>query len=158
VPTDRLLTEIKQITDAVAGLEPGDHVVYVSSIDETPLDTSLRVSSDEIERLLTEEVLVSESEHLLLVKRPDYLGNSRWEFRLGDRSIEAKLLDNAWLEDFRAGRIPLHPGDALRALVRTEVYRGFEGQIVATRHQVLKVIDVVHGEGETQISFLDDES
>jgi hypothetical protein len=33
-----------------------------------------------------------ESEHRLLVKKPDYLGNSRWEFRLDDRAIEAKVM------------------------------------------------------------------
>jgi hypothetical protein len=66
-------------------------------------------------------------------------------------------VDNLWLEDFRAGRVALHPVDALRALVRTEVYRGFEGQIVGTRYSVLKVAEVVHGEGVTQISFLDEE-
>jgi hypothetical protein len=79
VPSDRLLTESKQITDAVADLEPGDQVVYVSWIEETPIDSSLRVSSGDIERLLTQEIVISESEHRLLVKKPDYLGNSRWE-------------------------------------------------------------------------------
>jgi hypothetical protein len=155
VPSDRLLLEVQEITNALNELEPGETVIYVSPLDTTPLATDLRLSSDEIEDLLTQEVVPSENELHLLVKKPDYLGNSRWEFRLEDRSIEAKILDKPWLEQFRAGHVRLRPGDALRAKVRSEVHRGFEGQTVATRYYVLEVLGVVHGDDSGQMTFLD---
>jgi hypothetical protein len=79
----------------------------------------------------------------LLVKKPDYLGQSRWEFRQDDHPLEAKIVDLEWLERFQDGRVVLKPGDALKAIVKTEVARGFEGNVVDARHEVTKVLAVV---------------
>jgi len=84
------------------------------------------------------------------VKKPDYLGNSMWEFRLDDHPIEAKILDEAWLERFRRGHVPLRPGDALDADVRSELFRGFEGNVVVTRYFVQRVHGIVRGSNVVQ--------
>lgn len=74
-----------------------------------------------------------------------------WEFQLGGRVIEAKMQDEDWLERFRRQEFTLHPGDALRAIVRTEVARGFQGEAVATHYYVLHVLGVIEGtRGEQQ--------
>jgi len=78
------------------------------------------------------------------VKKPDYLGNSKWEFRHTDAgTIEAKMLDADWLERFRAGEVLLYPGDALRVTLRTELPRGFDGVELKPQYSVLRVHDVL---------------
>jgi hypothetical protein len=67
---------------------------------------------------------------ILVVKRPDFLGDARWEFRHGRLPIEAKILDGGWLADFRNGVAVLKPGDALRAMVRSRVRYGYDGELV----------------------------
>jgi hypothetical protein len=89
-------------------LQHGDSAGFVSRYEQTRIETRLRVSPAE----------------------PDYFGNSMWEFRLGERIIEAKMLVEEWLQRFRRQEIPLQPGDALRAIVRIETARGFEGHDV----------------------------
>jgi len=159
ITPERLLNDIKLLTEATQDLRPTDSVRYVSEQEETVLPTDLRLSSDDVEKLLTDEVLQSQSRTVLLIKKPDYLGNSRWEFRLDNRSIEARILDEPWLRRFREGHIPLRPGDALDVDLRSELLRGFEGNVVGTRYFVEYVHDVIHGSVDVQghLAFEDNE-
>jgi hypothetical protein len=90
----------------------------------------------------------------LLVKKPDYLGHSKWEFKNGDRSLEARIADLDWLARFQSGQIELKPGDALNAAVKSETAIGFEGNIVETRHEVVKVLSVVPNTSGDQDALL----
>jgi hypothetical protein len=90
----------------------------------------------------------------LLIKKPDYLGNSMWEFQLGGRAEEAKMGDKDWLDRFRANQFTLRPGDALRAVVRTDVAKGSEGQEVGVHYSVLHVLGIVHVPPEDQPNLL----
>ena len=154
IPPARLLEGIKRIVDATEELRDTDTVRYVSPQEaETALPRELRLTSEDVEQLLTQEVIRTESRLQLLIKKPDYLGNSRWEFRFDDRVIEGKVLDEPWLRSFRAGHVPLRPGDALDADVRAELYRGFEGQPVTTHYFIEHVHGVVHGQEVTQIDL-----
>jgi hypothetical protein len=93
---------------------------------------------------LVKESLESEAPMILIVKRPDFLGDSRWEFRHGKQPFEAKLMDAAWLADFRNGVVVLRPGDGLRAKVRSVVRYGHDGELIDSKHEVLEVFDVIH--------------
>lgn len=143
IAVEDLLWDIEAMSRAVAELRADDSAEYITSEGETRIETRLRITSDEIESLLTQDVITSDSEQTLLVKKPDYLGHSMWELRLGERAIEAKMLDEEWLDRFRRQEIPLRPGDALRVLMRMETVRGFEGSEVAVHYYVRRVLGVV---------------
>jgi hypothetical protein len=146
VPLETLLWDIEGLSRAVIQLRPGDSAKFISARDETRIETRLVVTPLDIESLLTESVVRADSTVNLLVKKPDYLGRSMWEFRVGDRIIEATMDDEQWLEKFRAGEIPLQPGDALKTHLLTKTARGFEGHDVSTHYSVLRVLAVVHGD------------
>ena len=80
---------------------------------------------------------------ILKVKKPDFLGESMWEFKHENRIIEAKVLDEVWLEKFRHRSIVLKPGDAIKALVESEVNYSFEGDVVFTSHKIIKVEELI---------------
>jgi len=150
VPPARLLEDIKAISEAMSELKEDDSAVYISAEEETAIERDFQLTTEVIEAILTEDIVASETEERLLVKKPDYLGTSRWEFRLDDHPLEAKILDEPWLERFHRGEVVLKPGDSLRALLRAEVLRGFEGNTVARRHFVLEVLGVDHGPSDDQ--------
>jgi hypothetical protein len=155
IPAERIYRDTQRITAAVEVLSARDRVTYVSVEQTTSIDTSLQLSDEDIELALTDEVVTSETELILLVKKPDYLGNSRWEFRNGDKALDARMGDRAWLDRFQAGAITLHPGDSLRAKVRSELLRGFEGNVVGVRHEVLEVLQVVRQDEATQVELIE---
>ena len=54
------------------------------------------------------------------VKKPDYLGNSKWSFVL-DKGFEAKIEDTSWLERFQRNEISIPAGSFLEVILRTEI-------------------------------------
>jgi hypothetical protein len=143
VPVERLLLDIQMISIAVTELRPEDSATLVSSVGATPIEKRIRVSDEDIVQLLTQDTTSTEAPMTLLVKKPDYLGHSKWEFKHGDRALEARILDIDWLATFQSGQIELKPGDALQAIVKSVTATGFDGEIVDTQHEVLKVLGVV---------------
>lgn len=143
------MVDMQLISIAVAELQSHDSATLASAIDVTPIEKRIRITDEDIAQLLTQDTTSSKAPMTLLVKKPDYLGNSKWDFKNGDRSLEARVVDLEWLARFQAGHIDLKPGDALKAIVKSEIATGFDGNIVETRHEVLKVLAVVpSGTGE----------
>lgn len=80
---------------------------------------------------------------VLPVKKPDYLGDSRWQLRYGKRNIEARILDEDWLRRFQRREIDVRPGDALHCLVETEVRYGHDNELLTESFTVARVIAVL---------------
>lgn len=154
IPEGKLLDDLRRVGNGLAQLHAGDGVVYISPEGKLTVNREFRVTSDQIEELLTKEIISGESELLLMVKKPDYLGESKWEFRYQERAIEAKILDEEWLRQFQSRGIDVRPGDCLRARVRADVRRGFDGAEVSKSYFVLEVIEVVPAERQSQIPLL----
>lgn len=150
IPIERLLDDLRKLSDGVAPLLPSDSAEFEFDGISTTIETRFRISQDEIELLLTQQTVESTAEMVLLVKKPDYLGRSRWEFKLGDQTVEAKMRDEAWLDGFRTGHTILKPGYSLRAIVKSEMAIGFEAAVVATRYEVLRVLGVIATDSPAQ--------
>ena len=118
-----------------------------------PVNVEFRVSEDAVTQLLTRDELTNEVQLILKIKKPDYLGDSRWEFRHQHQTIEARILDEEWLAEFRRGNIPLRPRDALRAIVRTQLHYGFDGEVIHSRYEVVRVLDVIHEQRGAQTAL-----
>jgi hypothetical protein len=80
---------------------------------------------------------------ILAVKKPDYLGTSKWELRHGKRTISAKIEDANWLGRFQGRQVDVRPGDALQCTVKIEMLYGFDNELISERYTVLKVIEVL---------------
>ena len=83
---------------------------------------------------------------ILFVKKPDYLGTSRWEFRYQQKSLLVKIEDEGWLDGFQARRNVLCPGDALQCRVRIETLYDFDNRHIATRHFIEKVEKILENQ------------
>jgi hypothetical protein len=137
------LIDIQLVSIAVSKLQTQDSATLVSSVDATEIEKRIRVTDEDIVQLLTQETTSTEAPMTLLVKKPDYLGNSKWEFKHGEHALDGRILDLEWLARFQSGQIELKPGDALQAVVKSATATGFDGTIVETRHEVLRVLGVV---------------
>jgi hypothetical protein len=136
------------IDDAKSILLPSDKMAFLTR-DESPLDFDLTVkwSTLELSDLAVKETTKFEKMPLtLVVKRPDYLGKSRWDFRHGRKPIPAKIEDEAWLIDFQTRKIDVRPGDALRCLVTIENKYGFDNELIAEDYVVTKVEAVLENQ------------
>lgn len=131
----------REIDQAKSRLIDGDGLTY-SIGGEPPLrfDLDVRWEDEELEKFTIKETTTfSDMRMNLIVRRPDYLGASRWEFRHGRRSLSAKIADEDWLRRFHARRVDVRPGDALRCLVTTEHSYGHDGELIEEKITVTKV-------------------
>ncbi len=156
--TAELADAAKQIDEAKQELSEGDRISYLSD-ENDPVDFDLSVSwsGEELSDLLVRETTKFENMPMnLIVKRPDYLGVSKWDFRHGRRSISARIEDTSWLTDFQERKVDVRPGDALKCLVTIEYSYGFDNELVSENHTVTTVEAVLENQIR-QANLLDDE-
>jgi hypothetical protein len=145
------------LADATRGVEQaksylidGDKISYVVP-DEPPADFELAVqwTDQQLHDMLVKETVKGENQPMtLIVKKPDYLGKSKWDFRHGGRQISANISDSEWLAAFQSRKIDVRPGDALRCLVNIEHHYGYDNELITETYIVTKVVEVL----ENQIS------
>lgn len=143
VPREKLVQSLDKINSALTPLNDDDRATFVSQEGEVEFNLSLTITPETIEELVTAETLESVATMILKVKKPDFLGQSQWEFRHDNKTIPASILDVDWLTKYQDGRIPIQPGDAIRADVLTQVQYGFDREVVATHYSVISVKEVI---------------
>lgn len=153
--TESLLIDINSIRNALQNLEADDYARYESEEGVSKFNKQMEISAEIIREVMTREKLISESEKILKVKKPDYLGFSMWSFKYQGRSIEVKILDDEWLKAFHLKEVSVLPGDSIRALVKEEVLYGYNNEVIHTNYEALKVVDILPAPTQTQRKLLE---
>jgi hypothetical protein len=149
-----LVRSIIDITGSLGQLQENDHVVFETQHGErVEFNLTIRVVPETLKALLVEESLSHTEEMILKVKKPDFLGDSRWEF-VHEHIVEARMMDYEWLERFRNGEITLLPGSALRASVQVDVSYSVEREVVSRTFTILKVHEVIPPPAQEQGGLL----
>ncbi len=147
----QILESIKDISASLSHLTEGDNARYIVPDEpEAEFNLTFNLAPESIEDLIAKETLSSESEMLLKVKKPDYLGESMWDFRHGTAIISASILDKEWLERFQSRNVDVRPQDFIRARVGISHKYDQDGELIATHFNILKVIDVIFAPDQAQ--------
>jgi hypothetical protein len=140
--------DFQAVKDALA---PGDRAKLITEDGEIEMNLSIRFPIEDIESLAVANSLSSPAtEMILAVKKPDYLGESKWELRHGKRTVSAKIDDLVWLERFQNREVDVRPGDALRCMVEIELLSGSDNELIAERYTVKEVLDVMQDQFRIQ--------
>jgi hypothetical protein len=153
ISSTEVARSIVMISSAIEPLGERDSIAYLSVETPVQFNKSLQIVPDALTDLLVKESITSETPMILMIKRPDFLGDSRWEFRHEHRVFEARIQDLEWMSEFRNGLVFLQPGDALRSLVRSIVRYGYDGEVVDSKHEIIKVVEVIHTIRPSQGNF-----
>ena len=145
-----LVSSIDKINKSLSQLSKGDTVEYLSNLGNATFNLELSISPDNLDDLITKEKIESNSRMILKVKKPDYLGESMWEFKHENKLIKAKLSDVDWVDRFQKRKVDVRPGDSIRADVRITVKYGYDFSVVDTSHEIVKVIEVIENQFPNQ--------
>lgn len=140
-----LLDFYERTSTSVSLLTKKDEVKYISPREETDIPKEYAITDEIREEILTKESSTSHHDLILPVKKPDYLGQSKWEFKYQGHTIEASIEDKEWLSSFQQGSIRLLPGDSLSARVVINVKEAFDTNETIVHYNILKVKDVIRG-------------
>lgn len=143
------------LIDAVRGFQnvkdhfvEGDRASFITpERDPHKMNLTVRLNVEDIEALAVSETQThSVPSMVFIVKKPDYLGSSMWEFRHGKETIFARIEHDEWLKEFQGRRIDVRPGDALKCQVRIEMLYGHNNELIAEKYYIEKVHAVLENQ------------
>lgn len=152
-----LIQAIEDFQGVKDRLLPGDRATMLTRDGEIEFNLSVYLPIEDIQQLAVARTITNPPVEMILpVKKPDYLGDSKWELRHGKRSISAKIEDEAWLRRFQNRQVDVRPGDALRCRVEIANLYGFDNELLTERYTVQGVLEVLVNRVEILDLPLDD--
>lgn len=134
-----------EFRDAAAQLGEGEVMRYRVATEVIPVSRTFDVAPEHMEDLVTAHSYANHVRMMLKVKKPDFLGSSRWDLNHGPRAISAAMADGEWLARFR-GRDPtamLAPGDSIDVEMRIDAAYGHDNELVRELYTIEHVFGVV---------------
>lgn len=142
----KLVEVLEKVQDAKRQLVAKDKLTITTEYDVYEIDISKKLS---LPTLTSDDGLVeadSHSEMILIVRKPDMIGKSMWQFRVGKGEFSAPIKDDRWLARYHHGDIAVLPGYALRCWVKfVNSYKA--GGLTGQRIEIEEVRDVIPGPG-----------
>lgn len=124
-------------TNLILSGEEGEEYINVGREDFYNLKT-------DFEEPPTTNRYITYSTTQLLIRKPDFIGNSKWEFYM-NKNIEAKIEDEEWLKKFRNDKAKICCGTQLSVKIRMETMKDDCGNPIenTTRYYIEKVFSIV---------------
>ena len=156
IPPSAVLKTIKHTTQSLSYLSPHDSAEYITHNEKVEFNTSFIYRKEMEQELLTDSSKQSTTNEKIKVKKPDYLGDSMWQFKHRGHVIFTKMEDHNWLLKFQNKQEEVKPGDALSVVLETTLNYDEQGNEVGEYYRVLKVLSVIKSSLFYDDDLLDD--
>ena len=117
-------------------------VEYITKESKANFNLDFKVDYESLEDLMIDKTLRSESRVILKVKRPDFIGESKWDFKHGKSAISAKICDEDWLKKFKNREIPILPNDSMEVTIESISSYDSQGELIKQQFNILIVHEV----------------
>jgi len=152
----KLVASLSSLQEAKRLLGPKDRLMLEAPGHKT-YDVDLTKTWDPSEIIQLDKTTTekhSEGEIILTIRKPDMVGNSKWQFARGKFPVFAKITDEDWLSKFHDRKVKgLHSGDAMRCRVRFIYIFDDKGTMIEEQIEITKVIEIIEGSGGEQLSI-----
>lgn len=138
-----LANEALRLSKAISDLKEGESISFDCDSGDARLAAGYSVTEQEIDNLLIDQEISNLSDVILIIRRPDFLGETKWGFSFEKRNLLVSIDDKEWLARFQAGEIDIRPGDALQVKLRDTAYYGANGEVIKMDQSIEKVIKVI---------------
>ncbi|MVO16090.1 hypothetical protein [Parasedimentitalea huanghaiensis] len=140
----RLAQPLDRFQETKKRMRETEGITITLGKDEYKVDlNSTWLPSETVDQVEADKELENFQDIYLIIGKPDFIGKAKWHFRHGKRSLQLRVEDEEWLEEFRAGHYPLKPGDALRVRLRTTHKYDVKGDLIETDEAIAKVLAVI---------------
>lgn len=152
ITPQKLIESIDLLNKSLKNLDPNDTVKFISDEGEVNFNLGFDFVPDKMQELLTKESISSTQEMILKVKKPDYLGDSKWDFK-HEKSLSAKILHIEWLNDFQNRKLDVRPGDSLKAKVKITVNYGYDNEVINTVYEIIEIVKIIQDNDNMQVKL-----
>ena len=154
---------LKDFTDAVYEMQQAkgfltknDKMNYIiKDGEQIEFRPDVYFNNDELTTLYTKSIIDSKMDGIFVVKKPDYLGNSKWELRHGNKTISAKIEDIEWLKKFQNREVDVRPGDSLKCCSIAQYHYGYDNELIHEEYIIESVTEVLENKFFIQKELLD---
>jgi hypothetical protein len=120
--------------------------LFYSVENETLTELPKKIKMDKTLFGEEEQKTVLNTQQLILkIKKPDYLGDSKWEMKHGNNKLICKIEDNVWIEKFKSKKVFAFPGDSLFCNVRILNEYDSKLNLIKSEYFIVEVLDVIQG-------------
>lgn len=141
----RIAQPLDQLQRVKSQFKDGEKLTITLGQDEYEVDTRKTwLPSEHMREVTGERELSNETDIILVIRKPDFLGKTQWQFRHGKTSFNAHITDEEWMKEFHSGEHSLKPGDALQARARFTNLYDENGDLIKTETQIVKVQGIIH--------------
>lgn len=145
----RLLQSLDRLQSVKQDFREGEGLTITLDSTEYSVDLSkVWVPSEAVEAPPGEMELVAEQQTILVVRKPDMLGKTTWQFRIGNKNLTLPIDDDAWLATYHAREVSLLPGDALQVVLKTVSKFSDRGELIENKQSITKVVRVIPQSGQ----------
>jgi len=139
-----LAKNLNDINEAVSKLSDDEKFIIKDSKNTTEEISkgTEKINLEDVENALTTEEIKSENIVFYKIKRPDFLGDSQWDFKHGNKSLKVKILHEEWLEDFKQGKVIVVPGDSLKVKIKQSFKYNKNGYLISERTEIIEVLEI----------------
>lgn len=140
----RLVQGMDEWQRAKAQFKDGEGLTITLGRTEYRVDTSERwLPSERVDDIAGERELISDQETILMVRKPDMLGKTAWQFRIGKKQLSLRIEDDEWLQDYWTRKVVLMPGDAMQVVLRTVSRFSESGELLETNQSIRRVVQII---------------
>ena len=144
INTTDLIQSLNKVNKATSELSEKDILKVKFLEKELQVKYNDKFSVEDFEEALTETNLETNNKMILKVKKPDYLGESKWELRHGKTTIMAKITDIAWLKKFQNREFDIRPKDSLDCMVKITTGYDIDNELISVEYEITEVLKVVN--------------
>jgi hypothetical protein len=119
--------------------------LFYSAENESAIELPRKIKMDETLLGESRKTLPNIQRLILKIKKPDYLGDSKWEMKHGNNKLICKIEDDIWVEKFKSKKVFAFPGDSLDCNVRILNEYDSKLNLIKSEYFILEVLDVIQG-------------
>lgn len=156
VTKSTIIHRVAELSININELKEGQKAFYTAKEETLEISSSHIYSDKELDELLEYETKIIENDESLVVKKADFLGNSKWDFKWKGRPISAPISDKDWLDKFHHREHAIMPGDTLEVTLRSTIKTDVNKKEKDASFEILKVHDIKEMDSDRLLSLFDD--
>ena len=139
-----IISVLRRLRDILATMGANDQVVFSASDSEVRLaKAGLKSERALIQSVADFEILNEGVELMLVVQRPDDVGQDQWIVGHEGERTRLKIQDRVWLAEYHARRANPRSGDLLRVKASDQRFYMRDGTVIHRELRATSVLDLI---------------
>lgn len=141
-----LAKNVKTITTSTKDLNNNDRLILPHKVEPISIvKLNSKIDIAEITKELTTNEIETPLKLNLQAKIVDFIGQSKWKFKYNEQTVEAKIFDDRWLDDFHQRKEILSPGDLIEVDALMLEKFDYYGNSIDKEYSIIKIRDIHRG-------------